>query len=116
VCLIHRPADADPTEWVRHWHGVQSPVSAEIQPRMRYVRNEVVRPLTDGAPGIDGIVEEAWPSGGHIVDPMLFFNGFGDRERMNANITRMIESVGAFIDMDRMRNVTMSEYLLKSAT
>ena len=111
VCLIHRPPDADPTEWVRHWHGVQSPVSAEIQPRMRYVRNEVVRPLTDGAPEVHGIVEEAWPSGQHIIDPMLFFNGFGDRDLMNANIGRMIDSVGAFIDMDRMRNVTMSEYL-----
>ena len=30
---------------------------------------------------------------------------------MNANIVRMLESVGSFIDMDRMRNVTMSEYL-----
>jgi len=111
VCLIHRPAGADPAEWVRHWHGVQSPVSAEIQPRMRYVRNEVVRPVTEGAPEVHGIVEEAWPSAQHIADPMLFFNGFGDRDRMNDNIARMIDSVGAFIDMDRMRNVTMSEYL-----
>lgn len=111
VCLIHRPTGADPTEWFAHWHGVQSPVSAEIQPRMRYVRNEVVRPLTDGAPEIHGIVEEAWPSAGHITDPMLFFNAFGDRARMNTNIERMIDSVAAFIDMDRMRNVTMSEYL-----
>jgi hypothetical protein len=70
-----------------------------------------VRPLTDGAPEVHGIVEEAWPSGQHIIDPMLFFNGFGDRDLMNANIGRMIDSVGAFIDMDRMRNVTMSEYL-----
>ncbi|MFN8051229.1 MAG: hypothetical protein U0Q22_07340 [Acidimicrobiales bacterium] len=112
VCLIHRPAGADPATWVRQWHDVQSPVSAEIQPRMRYVRNEVIRALTPDAPPVDGIVEEAWPSAEHIVDPMLFFNGFGDRDRMNANISRMLDSVGSFIDMDRMRNVTMSEYLM----
>lgn len=111
VCLIHRPAETDPTAWVRHWHDVQSPVSAEIQPRMRYVRNEVVRPLTADAPEIHGIVEEAWPSAEHITDPMLFFCGLGDTQRMHTNIGRMIDSVAAFIDMDRMRNVTMSEYL-----
>lgn len=111
VSLIHRPAGADPADWVAHWHGVQSPVSAEIQPRSRYVRNEVIRALTVNAPEVHGIVVESWPSADHIVDPMLFFNAFGDRERMNLNIGRMIESVGAFIDMDRLRNVTMSEYI-----
>ena len=111
VCLIHRPADQAPTDWVRRWHDVQSPVSAEIQPRARYVRNEVIRPLTPDAPEVDGIVLESWPSAGHIEDPMLFFNAFGDPDQMNHNLGRMIESVAAFIDMDRMRNVTMSEYL-----
>lgn len=111
VCLIHRPAGADPTAWFEHWHGVQSPVSAAIQPRARYVRNEVVRPLTDGAPEVHGIVEEAWPTATHITDPMLFFLGEGDVDRMNANIATMIDSVGAFLDLDRLRNVTMSEYL-----
>ncbi len=111
VCLIHRPSGMAYREWIDAWHGVQSPVSARIQPRMRYVRNEVVRGLTDGAPEIDGIVEEAWPSADHITDPMLFFNAFDDRDVLNANIELMLERVGRFIDMDRMRNVTMSEYL-----
>lgn len=111
VCCIHRPDGYDPTAWVRHWHGTQSPVSAAIQPRARYVRNEVVRPVTEGAPPVDGIVEEAWPSGRHIEDPMLFFCADGDPERMNANIEQMMRSVEGFIDMERMRNVTMSEYL-----
>lgn len=111
VCLIHRPDGMDPAHWVRHWHDVQSPVSAAIQPRIRYVRNEVIRAVTPDAPQIDGIVEEAWPDAEHITDPMLFFLGEGDRERMDRNIATMLDSVGAFIDLDRMRNVTMSEYL-----
>lgn len=112
VCLIHRPHGMDRGEWLHRWHDVQSPVSAEIQPRIRYVRNEVVRPVTEGAADVGGIVEEAWPSAEHITDPMLFFLAEGDPDRMQRNIERMLESVTAFIDMDRMRNVCMSEYLL----
>ena len=48
VALIHRPEGLDYREWITRWHGTQSPVSAELQPRTRYVRNEVVRPVTGG--------------------------------------------------------------------
>ena len=113
VALIHRPAGIAYTEWIRRWHGTQSPVSGELQPRTRYVRNEVVRPLTDDAPEIDGIVEEGWPSAGHVADPMLFFNA-ATPEELNANISRMLESVTACLDLDRLRSSTMSEYLVKT--
>jgi hypothetical protein len=114
VCLIHRPPGMAQATWLERWHGTQSPLSAEIQPRIRYVRNEVVRALTTDAPEIGGIVEEAWPSDRHITDPMLFFCADGDPDRLQRNVERMLESVTAFIDMDRMRNVCMSEYLLKT--
>jgi hypothetical protein len=52
VALIHRPEGLDYREWITRWHGTQSPVSGELQPRTRYVRNEVVRALTDGAPEV----------------------------------------------------------------
>jgi hypothetical protein len=113
VALIHRPARLAYTEWIRRWHGTQSPLSGELQPRTRYVRNEVVRRLTEDAPDIDGIVEEGWPSAGHVADPMLFFNA-ATSEEMTANISRMIESVTACLDLDRLRSSTMSEYLVKS--
>jgi hypothetical protein len=71
-----------------------------------------VRTITAGAPVIVGIVEEAWPSAWHVADPMLFFNADGDSDKLNANITAMLESVNACLDLDRLRNVTMSEYLL----
>jgi hypothetical protein len=114
VCLIHRPVDMAHEAWVRQWHDVQSPVSAEIQPRCRYVRNEVVRPVTEGAPLIDGIVEEAWPSINHVADPMLFFCAGDDSELLTTNIEAMMQSVTAFIDMDRMRNECMGEFLFRS--
>ena len=100
--------------WLDIWHNRVSPMSSEVQPRMRYVRNAVVRPVTPGAPPFMGIVEEAWPSAEHIVDPMLFYCGDGDPQKMNANISRMVTDIGDFIDLDAMRNNTMSEWLLKS--
>jgi hypothetical protein len=112
VALIHRPAGLDYREWITRWHGTQSPVSGELQPRTRYVRNEVVRALTEGAPEVDGIVEEGWPSCGHVADPMLFFNASTPAE-LDANLLRMMASVDACLDLARLRSSTMSEYLIK---
>ena len=111
VALIHRPEGLDYREWITRWHGTQSPVSGELQPRTRYVRNEVVRSLTEGAPDIDGIVEEGWPSAEHVADPRLFFNATTDEE-LAANVGRMLESVSACLDLGRLRSSTMSEYLV----
>jgi len=112
VALIHRPEGLGYPEWIRRWHGTQSPVSAELQPRTRYVRNEVVRPLTDGAPEIHGIVEEGWPSIGHVADPMLFFNATTNEE-LGVHVGRMVDSVNACLDLARLRSTTMSEYLVR---
>jgi hypothetical protein len=113
VALIHRPDGLAYPEWIDRWHGTQSPLSAELQPRTRYVRNEVVRALTADAPEIDGIVEEAWPSAGHVADPLLFYNASSPDE-LNRNITRMLDSVNACLDLTRLRSSTMSEYLIKT--
>jgi hypothetical protein len=113
VALIHRPDGLDYQEWIRRWHGIQSPVSGELQPRTRYVRNEVVRAVTEGAPAIDGIVEEGWPSTDHVADPHLFFNAPTDEE-LTANVSRMMDSVMACLDLGRLRSTTMSEYLVRS--
>ncbi len=113
VSLIHRPAGLDYRTWIDRWHGTQSPLSARLQPRCRYVRNEVVRALSPGAPEIGGIVEEAWPAAAHVADPMLFFSAADDAE-LQSNVTAMLQSVSACLDLERIRNVTMSEYLVKS--
>jgi hypothetical protein len=114
VSLIHRPEGLDYATWIERWHGTQSPLSGELQPRCRYVRNEVVRALTPGAPEIHGIVEEAWPSAEHVADPMLFFNAQGDPALLSEHITAMLDSVNACLDLARIRNTTMSEYLVKT--
>jgi hypothetical protein len=114
VALIHRPVGVEYADWIERWHGTQSPLSAELQPRTRYVRNEVVRAVTDDAPEVHGIVEEAWPSAEVVGDPMLFFNSGGDPDVMAANVSKMLESVNACLDLSRFRTATMSEYLVRS--
>ena len=112
--FFEQKAGTTPEEWLERWQTRISPITAELQPRARYVRNAVVRPVTSGAPPYAGLVEEAWPSGEHITDPMRFYNADGDPERMQANLATMLEEIGAFLDLDRMRNATMSEWLLRT--
>lgn len=101
-------------EWIAFWHERQSPMSEAIQPRGRYVRNAVARPITTDAPPFLGIVEEAWPSAEDITDPMRFYRGAGSEETMRENFETMLEHVTTFIDLDTMRNATMSEWMLRS--
>ncbi len=115
VGLIHRPSDLGYDEWIERWHGIQSPRSGELQPRTRYVRNEVVRALTPDAPEVHGIVEEGWPSAEHVADPMLFFNTGGDTAALGPLVEEMLANVNACLDLTRFRSSTMSEYFVRSA-
>ncbi len=114
VALLQQHPAQTLEEWMTRWHTRISPITEAIQPRCRYVRNAVFRSLSDGAPPVRGIVEEAWPSLEHVTDPMLFFCADGDPEKMNANITQMIEEISAFVEMETFRSYTMSEWILKS--
>jgi hypothetical protein len=114
VAMLQQPPDQTFEEWMARWHNRISPITEAIQPRCRYVRNAVFRAVTDAAPPLRGIVEEAWPSLEHVTDPMLFYCADGDPERMNAHITQMVEEINAFIDLHTFRSGTMSEWILKS--
>ncbi len=54
VATFEQPPGTDFEEWLSFWHGHQSPMSEAIQPRCRYVRNLVVRPLERGNPPWQG--------------------------------------------------------------
>ena len=114
LTLMEQPERLSAQEWYTHWYGTQTPMSTEIQPRIRYVRNAVARPLTADAPPYRGIVEEAWPSAETVNDPMLFYRAGGDADLLSERMNIMMTSVGAFLDLDRIRLAAMSEYLLKT--
>ena len=114
VARFEQLPGTDFEEWLAFWHGHQSPMSEAIQPRCRYVRNLVVRPLGPGQPAWRGIVEEAWPSLEHVTDPMLFYCADGDPGVMAANVTTMIDHVTKLMDLETMRSQTMSEWIMKT--
>jgi hypothetical protein len=105
VALVHRNPLLDPRTFRELWYGHQSPMSERVQPRLRYVRNTVVHPVTPGAPPLDGVVVESWPSEEVVADIEAFHSGD------LGNLTVMLDSVQTAFDMGRLRSVAMSEYL-----
>jgi len=114
VALVQKPPHFEYENWYGHWYGHQSPMSQWTQPRMRYVRNTITRRLTPGAPPYDGIVEEGWPSRGHVSDPHLFYNSGGSDEKLREHARIMMDSVTHMFDLTKLRSFTLSEYLLKT--
>jgi hypothetical protein len=113
VTLMERPGRLDREEWMRRWHGRQSPMSEAMQPRCRYVRNVVTRALNPGAPPFEGIVEEAWPSFRHVTNPFLFY-GAANVFELVKNMAIMLRSVTSFLTLWRIRTVMTSEYFLET--
>ncbi|MEI7887173.1 MAG: hypothetical protein WCJ04_07255 [Actinomycetes bacterium] len=105
LALVHRNPALDERTFREFWYGHQSPMSEELQPRLRYVRNTVVHPVTAGAPPLDGIVVESWESEEIVSDIEAFHNG--DLE----NLSVMLDSVDTVFEMSKLRSIAMSEYL-----
>ncbi len=108
VALVRRNPGFDPRTFREFWYDHQSPMSGEVQPRLHYVRNTVVQPVTRGAPAFDGIVMESWPSIEVVEDPIEFHGGADLGEE---NLTVMLDSVAQLFDMASLRSLAMSEYL-----
>jgi hypothetical protein len=113
LTVFDKPAGVDDDTFYGHWYGHQSPMSEAMQPRARYVRNAVVRPVTPGAPRYRAIVEEAWPSVAHLTNLHTFF-GASSNEELGDNVRVMLDSTKLLYDPPTMRNYTLSEYILKS--
>jgi hypothetical protein len=109
VTCIERPARLAYDAWLAHWHGHHKQVALETQCTFLYIRNVVVRPLTTAAPAWDGIVEEAFPADA-VTDPRIWYRADGSEERFRANLQRMLDSVNAFLDVDRVESHPMSQY------
>lgn len=112
TCLPLPPRMAH-EEWMRRWHGRMSPVSEAIQPRTRYMRNVVLRTLTEGAPELGGIVEEAYPSKEHVENLYLFFGANG-RLELARNMFAIFRAVTSFVNLTKLRTTMMSEYFIRS--
>ena len=113
LTIFDKPAGVDDETFYGHWYGHQSPMSEQMQPRARYVRNAVVRALTPGAPRYRAIVEESWPSVEHVTNLHTFF-GAASNEALGENIRVMLDSTKLLYDPATMRKYPLTEYILKS--
>ncbi len=112
LAFLRRPPGLDPATWLSRWQDDHTPVAIETQSTFRYVQDVVVRPLTAGAPEIDGIVEECFPIEA-LTDLHAFFDAVGDDERLTRNLGRMTESVARFGANASIDVVPTSEYVIR---
>ena len=96
-------------DFMKRWESVHRDIAIEVQSTFSYVRNEVVRPLTEDAPDWWGIVEEGFPTEA-LTNPEAFYDAVGDREKFKRNMKAMVESCTAFLSVEKVDSHPMSEY------
>jgi len=97
-------------EFLSLWHDEHRKVAVETQSTFAYIRNEIVRALTPGAPDWAAMVEESFPIEA-LTDQSVWYAAEGDPARHKENLRRMIESCAAFLALDRVESHPMSEYV-----
>jgi hypothetical protein len=109
VCFFARRPDLTREQMLDIWLGSHTQVAVETQSTFYYNQNIVLRPLTPGAPGWDCIVEESFP-GEALADSQVYFDAKGSPQRLEANLARMNDSCGRFIDFTGIKMLRSGEY------
>jgi len=110
ACIAPKPGLSG-DEFRDLWFDEHCHVALDTQSTTVYVRNEIVRALTPGAPDWAGIVEETFPLGA-LDDSAVFFDAVDDADRLARHQHLMFQSVDAFLDLSRIEAHPMSEYRL----
>jgi hypothetical protein len=109
-CITRRP-DISQEEYIEIWHGDHRKVAIETQSTFGYVRNEIFRPLTPGAPDQwDAFVEESFPMEA-LTDPHVFYDAKSQAE-YERNFEIMMASCARFLDQGPIEVTFVSEYYL----
>lgn len=96
-------------DFVEIWERVHRDVAINVQSTFSYVRNEVVRAVTENAPAWGGIVEEGFPSEA-LSNPQAFYDAVGDDAKYRDHLKQMMDSCDAFLSMEKVDSHPMSEY------
>lgn len=99
-----KPDALDAESFYARWHGSHGPLSLELHPLTRYVRNAVFRPITEGAPTLHAIVSESVASCAVAADVDAFYSGPENRKRI-------VKDLLSFAEIPTMSTVVMREYL-----
>ena len=112
VALIRRPDDLDEATWRKRWHIDHTPVAIETQSTFGYTQNQVVHPLTPGAPRINAIVEELFPL--EAISDLHAFFGAADDDDLRDRMERMVASTEAFGANRDVDTVPTSRYMFRT--
>ena len=113
VTLLDKPEGADEKVFYHYWHELHRVTTAECHPFASYVRNEVARALTDGAPRYRGIVTEASPDVQDFLDPHRFYVSGGDKDQLRANQRRVVEETSHFLSFATIQVAPMTEIVVR---
>ena len=101
-------------DFYRIWHGEHTPLSFDIHPLWLYVRNQVLRAITPGAPPVRGIVYEAVPTDKHLLDFNLFFGCADEPSKLIDNIHLVNEHMDTFGNTATLQCVPMREWIFRT--
>ena len=107
VTTFPKPDSIDDETFYARWHGSHGPLSLELHPLTRYVRNAVARVLTPGAPPFRAIVSESVACAADAADVEVFYGGRENRKRIVADLL-------SFAEIESMSTVVMREFILEA--
>ncbi len=114
LTFFDKRADVSDEDFYRIWHGEHTPLTFDIHPFRLYVRNQVLRAVTPGAPSVRGIVYEAVGSDEEITDLTRLFGCAGQPERLMEQIGRVNDHMATFGNTATLQCVTTREWIVKT--
>ena len=101
-------------DYYRIWHGEHTPLSFVIHPFWMYIRNQVLRPITPGAPSVRGIVYEAVPTDEQMLDFTQFFGCPGEPDRLMDQIKIVDDHMETFGNTATLQCMPMREWIFRT--
>lgn len=111
LTLFRRPRGVDDATFFKRWHGGHTALTFTIHPLWHYIRNVVLRPIIDGSPRFDAIVEEHFRERRDLTNPARFFGG---PLAMVPNMVRVGLDIQGFIDGASLESYLVTETIHRS--
>ncbi|TFH26163.1 MAG: hypothetical protein E4H10_07750 [Bacteroidia bacterium] len=106
LTLFHRKPDLEYDLFIKRWHEGHTPLSLKLHPLWNYNRNVVKKEITGQATWYDGIVEEQFKEGSHLLNPLVFF---GPPVKVPKHMMQVLADTKSFIDMKRIETYLATE-------
>lgn len=97
--------------FMHEWHGRHTPKALRIHPMWSYARNVVTKPLREGTPVFEGVVEEHYRTLADVVNPVRMFGG---ARRFLPHMIEVGRHASHFLDLRRTENYLIGEWHLVS--